>query len=399
MKLINMPNDEFRLGDVIVNSLADTEILFFEAAIAFAKVSGVKHIKDSLREFVLRGGHASLSIGIDQRGTTREALELLLEALSKSESAIRVFHNENQSTFHTKLYLFYGESDRAILAVGSSNLTEGGLYTNYEVDLLAELNLQHEEDKSLFEQAKSILKGYASDDTGLSKELTEELVAKLQASGKLPTEEMLSQERKAASEMSPKSNGTLSSEDSANEEEPIFPRVKVRAAPRRVIGNSAEAAAIDPEQAQANVGFVMTLMQTDAGRGQTNPGTSPRSPEMFIPLAARDANPTFWGWPEQFSEDPAKPKQIDRIGIPVRLGGRDIEINMMIWKPKHDLRIRSSELREEMQVGDILRIEKVNGAPYEYYMEVVPQGTSLFEQYDSLCTQSVRNSTKRWGYY
>ena len=49
--------------------------------------------------------------------------------------------------------------------------------------------------------------------------------------------------------------------------------------------------------------FVMTLQRTDVGVGQTTEGTSRRSPEIFIPLAARDFDPEFWGWPRRFTTD------------------------------------------------------------------------------------------------
>ena len=50
--------------------------------------------------------------------------------------------------------------------------------------------------------------------------------------------------------------------------------------------------------------FAMTLQNTDVGKGQTTPGTSRRSPEIYIPLIARNFAPDFWGWPNKFIEDP-----------------------------------------------------------------------------------------------
>ena len=84
----------------------------------------------------------------------------------------------------------------------------------------------------------------------------------------------------------------------------------------------------------------------------------------------------------------------------MRLGGTTVGVNMMYWPDKHDLRLRSEALRSAGNIGDILRMEKVSpAAGYEYYVEMVPQGTSQHAVYLALCRQAVRNSKKKYGYY
>ena len=73
---------------------------------------------------------------------------------------------------------------------------------------------------------------------------------------------------------------------------------------------------------------------------------------------------------------------------------------MMTWPAKHDFRLRSEALRSAGKVGDILHLEKVdpeNG--FEYFAQVIPMGTSQHASFKALCTQSVRNSQKMYGYY
>ncbi len=41
----------------------------------------------------------------------------------------------------------------------------------------------------------------------------------------------------------------------------------------------------------------------------------------------------------------------------------------------------------------------IPGAGYEYYAEVIPQGTSQHPVYLAICINSVRNSEKKFGYY
>jgi len=145
--------------------------------------------------------------------------------------------------------------------------------------------------------------------------------------------------------------------------------------------------------------FLMTLQKTDVGVGQTTTGTSRRSPEIFIPLAARDADADFWGWPTLFSADPTNNRKMDRFGVKMRIGTSVINVNMMTWPAKHDFRLRSEELRSAGNIGDILYMERSDGmAGFTYYVEVIPQGSALHAQYLAKCVNNVQNSIRKWGY-
>lgn len=161
----------------------------------------------------------------------------------------------------------------------------------------------------------------------------------------------------------------------------------------------AEQAPIDIRAVRAT-GFLMTLQRTDVGVGQLTAGASRRSPEIFIPLTARNANPDFWGWDYLFTPDPSKPGKMDRNDVRMRLGTSIIEVNMMTWPDKHDFRLRNEALRSAGEVGDILRIERTDdNRSYAYYVEVIPQGTTEYNYYLSLCTNRTPSSRRLWGYY
>ena len=100
-------------------------------------------------------------------------------------------------------------------------------------------------------------------------------------------------------------------------------------------------------------------------------------------------------------EDPRTPGKLDRHGVRMRLASEVINVNMMTWPAKHDFRLRSESLRSAGNIGDILRLERAvdPNADYEYYAEVIPQGTTQHPVYLALCRNSVRNSQKRYGYY
>jgi hypothetical protein len=147
-------------------------------------------------------------------------------------------------------------------------------------------------------------------------------------------------------------------------------------------------------------GFFMILQQTDVGVGQTTRGASKRSPEMFIPLAARDANPSFWGWNALFKQDPSKPGKYDRTDVRMLLGRHVIHVNMMTWPDKSDFRLRNAELRDAGNVGDVLRIVKADAkAAFDYLVEIVGPSSPEYATYTAMCDNPVRNSKKRWGYH
>ena len=146
--------------------------------------------------------------------------------------------------------------------------------------------------------------------------------------------------------------------------------------------------------------FVMTLQKTDAGFGQTTKGTSKRSPEIFIPLSARDAAPYFWGWKKKFKLDEKREGKYDRLNVPFHLSGKIEYVNMMNWPVKHDFRLRCEALRSAGEVDDILHLEKVDDAEqYEYIAEIIPQKSKYYSDYLGLCDTKVRNSEKKYGYY
>ncbi len=84
----------------------------------------------------------------------------------------------------------------------------------------------------------------------------------------------------------------------------------------------------------------------------------------------------------------------------MRVSTEIVEVNMMTWPVKHDFRLRNETLRSAGRVGDIIRIERVKAArAYEYNAEVIPRESTEYGYYRGLCTEEVRNSEKRWGYY
>jgi len=404
MDLVVQPHGGSSLGDVLRGALTGEIGAYHSltAAVAFVRRSGVQHIRSELRTFVAHGGHVLLIVGVDQRGTSVEGLSDLLAAVGDT-GEIWVNHDEDPYiTFHPKVYLFEGE-ESALLIVGSGNLTLGGLYRNDEVSSVSMLDLMDEGDAAELAVIKEAFNAWCDEESETARRLDPILLQALQDGGYVVLEAMARSEGTSEAGAAGDTVEALTSAERVTARQ-LFGHGEARRMPRRPTGEgedeTAPAAETIDKGERLPRGFVMTLMRTDVGTGQTTPEASRRSPEIFVPLGARDRHPRFWGWDEEFTEDPRMSGKLDRRGVPMRLGGETIDVNMMTWPVKHDFRLRSETLRSAGTEGDILRIEKADqGADFDYYVEIVPPGTTAYEYYRSLCTQPTPNSDRMWGYY
>lgn len=392
MELLLQPSESSRLGDCLKANLAENWTQF-RAAVAFVKRSGVKHVAAQLDAFA-KAGDVQIILGIDHKGTSYEGLEDLLKAVSPKGRVI-VFHNRLPYTFHPKLYLFKSAT-KAEVIVGSGNLTEGGLFTNYEASTRFSLDLAKPEDVMALRSVEHALDGWSNLASGTALVLDEGLLRRLRNLRLVPMEV----DAPSPSQEWSTPSGAVAFPFAARWE-PRPPSGEKRASSGRAAsaGDAIEGT-VEPSERQSPVTcFVMTLQQTDVGVGQTSKGASRRSPELFIPLSARDAHPLFWAWRDGFTEDPTKPGKFDRL-VRMRLGGVNVSVNMMTWPDRRDFRLRCEALRSAGNVGDVLRIEKVGpGLDFEYYVEVIPAGTASHTEHLLFCTGVVRNSRKRYGYY
>ena len=397
MNILIQPFSEKSMGDYIQEVLSGDhgEFVSFQASVAFAKRSGVQHIEDQLKAFLERGAQARIVVGVDLQGTSSEGLAALLDAMGDS-GELFVNHDENTFvTFHPKVYFFEG-TQKAILIVGSGNLTQGGLYSNDEGFAILELDPSSPEDQTVIAQYKNAFDQWCDDDSETVRRVDRDFIETLKEAGYTPSEILVPSE------------SDRDAEEEARESErknPLFGKMKGRKRPPRrnvkkvkVKKKPAGQLFGEPEPSS---GFVMTLMRTDVGTGQTTLGASRRSPEVFIPLSARNADPEFWGWKDKFAEDSSRPGKYDRTGVRMRLGGEVITVNMMTWPIKHDFRLRSEKLRSAGTIGDLIRIEKTDDelTGFDYYVEIIPQGTSDYNSYFAVCTNKTRNSERLWGYY
>lgn len=152
----------------------------FTCLVAFASYGGITALTPYILAEKERGVKINIILGIDQKGTSKEALE---EVLSWGVES-KIYHTQSVNIFHPKVYLFEN-TDIFTLIVGSNNLTTMGLVKNIECSLLIkDAKGEHSVHNDFYVYWKSILDGV---DVNLMP-ITQELIDDLFADKLIPTE-------------------------------------------------------------------------------------------------------------------------------------------------------------------------------------------------------------------
>jgi len=137
-----LSNLDYPIGNIINQELQNANSA--RIAIAFLKYSGLKVIEKSLDHCLKNNGNVEIIAGLDFKTTDPQSMHYLIQ-LQKSTSNVKFYCygdkdvNKNNIVFHPKIYLFEkGRETTGI--VGSTNLTRGGLLTNFEANVIFKEN-------------------------------------------------------------------------------------------------------------------------------------------------------------------------------------------------------------------------------------------------------------------
>jgi len=143
MKIELIDNISKKLVDVLltlINSSRECKI-----AVAFVSAKGFSLIEEALHECIKKNGHMEFLVGLDMLSTDPNALWNLFQ-LSQSSKNVEFYcfsGAKSSVIYHPKLYITNSGEIYSIV-IGSSNLTEGGLKKNFEVNMLIQAD-QHDE--------------------------------------------------------------------------------------------------------------------------------------------------------------------------------------------------------------------------------------------------------------
>lgn len=165
IELIDQPISE-QLGNILKEKLSDVKYKHFVIVSAFAKNSGVLRMKESLQKFREAGGKIEAYIGLDAHGTSYEAVVNLFSLVD----SLYIVHDSNPSiTYHSKIYYLSDLQDSEWISVGSSNLTGGGLWTNYETNSIVSTDSDVKDDIiNYLNKYKAIIERYRDGECNFS---------------------------------------------------------------------------------------------------------------------------------------------------------------------------------------------------------------------------------------
>ena len=134
-------NVSVQMVDVLNNSIANARDA--RLSVAYVSAAGVSLIREALLRCCSEEGTVEFIVGVDSFATEPDALRMLLQFQEDGQPVTCVCHGNpasgRGSIYHPKLYLLdHGEATDVI--VGSSNLTDGGLRKNTELNAVMELD-------------------------------------------------------------------------------------------------------------------------------------------------------------------------------------------------------------------------------------------------------------------
>jgi hypothetical protein len=374
------------------------------AASAFARRQTLMRLRDSIRAVKAGGAQVRFIVGVDLDGTSEESLR---ELLSWDVEARVVKNRKPRHTFHPKIYVIERNRNADII-IGSSNLTEGGFYRNYECS--ARICYDFPSDRNLYNTALNKLRPLL-DPTGTTvRILNGELIDQLRRQGTIHREReierarrriLVGRSRRAHTEPSafgsepiadpPPLSPTLLSELVADVE-------RERQRERRRVG-SGQKIVLKSRVEITPISFYMHLPKL---QGANIPG------EARIPLAARDIAEEFWGWPANYKREVGRTGRVYwnwkptwRISDAANPTASEVDQVRMYEAVKvSDFRFYSSKLVQlGADKGDTVRIQRISQPDAEFECVVAKRGTLAHGQFARYCTERIRNSPgRRYGY-
>lgn len=136
-----------RVGAALAERAGDASGVWLLSA--WAQESGLRHLRKIVAEVRGRGGYAEAILGLDQGIATYEGLRMALRTFDD----VYLFR-DGARTFHPKLYVIENEATSRLI-VGSSNVTKGGFYDNFEASAAIDLDRSTPGDVALRTQARA----------------------------------------------------------------------------------------------------------------------------------------------------------------------------------------------------------------------------------------------------
>ncbi|MGN6801232.1 MAG: phospholipase D-like domain-containing protein, partial [Ginsengibacter sp.] len=143
------PDNENTVGNLLATSFQDPKFDTFFSLVAFASTSGVRLLMPFILDAKAKYKELVFYIGVDDNGTSKEALQQLID----NSVLAYIFHTQSAMIFHPKIYMFEGKNWTR-LVIGSTNLTNSGLFVNVEAAVSMDFRPTDSQGKKIVTQIK-----------------------------------------------------------------------------------------------------------------------------------------------------------------------------------------------------------------------------------------------------
>lgn len=350
------------LGTEISNSLNSKKYKNFKMAVAYAKNSGIGRLHDDFKNFKNNGGNIEAVIGIDQTITSYQALINLLTFTGQN---LFIHHDKGSTSFHPKIY-YFGNDDIEKVIVGSSNLTAGGLFLNYEVNV--DINFDNSDNYKNFKKQVSAYWSKLINDNN-TKIADLKFINELLDLGSLLNENKQKSFKNIISKIS---------------------KVPFTSRPQPKLPNLSPQ--ILTEVPFLKNSFSMLLSHFDVSdRSQ--------DPVILIPIRALQKYPNFWNWPSFYTLSGSGYPELyvhasiyyDSIEI------KNYTVRIYYYDKKKEFRLQCEPIKRNGSPGDIILIEKDELKPFDFKITLIRQDSSSYEKIFFKLSEKV--STKKMYTY
>ena len=381
---LDQPLGTRRLLQELKTSLQDPRLTDFCVIVAYAKSGPLLRLRSLLEAWRVSGKTSTAIFGLDQRGTSKEALEIALHLFDSVYVTRHV-----GITFHPKIYIFKGHR-YARAFIGSNNLTVGGTEKNFESAVHIDLSLPR--DSQLLATVESTWRDLLPAVCPATDRLTGQLIKKLVLDGIVVEERAM---RSGVNDNDAAHVGRKSTvHTSALVVKPESPL------PKSVFGGAGPSS---PTPVAVR-GFAIQIIPHHNG-------------EIFLSKTAINQNPSFFGWPftgnttPKIPSNPSYPQRTPDPVVNITVWGNDphpkltmsnYNLNMVYYARKSEIRVTAAPLVSIVPRLSIMIIEHSDATGVDYDITIYRPDNIEYQQWVSICDQSMPgggNQARRFGWF
>lgn len=390
LKPTDQPTGAARLIDELRRNLASPDFDEMRMVVAFAKHGPLLRLQMDITRWRSLGKPIRAVFGIDQRGTSQQALDFALGNFDETYIA-HVGEGPFNPTFHPKIYLFLG-AGRTIAFIGSNNLTVGGTETNLESGI--RLDLASPADDAV----RAELLACWEDAVKTSLPLDVTLLSRLIATGMVADENQM---QRGGPKRSPAvaGGGTLGFPGMHVRPPSPIPAASMR--PRPTPRRAEKRAPAPPRATAQSVGTQALVIQI----------VPHHNGEVFLSKVAANQNPAFFGWPftgQTIPKKPTNPSYPQRTPDPVvdlkvyNSTGKLIvrhnpfNLNTVYYEKKSEIRITvPPDVVNKVPEGSVMVMRQAaEQEDLDYDVDIYVKGSPEYKKYLGVCNQTMPSGGK-----